>query len=94
MALGRGKSLGYDVNRMSFRFTMFDADQVIECTISSTALDDLAEKRGAQPSERESQFIRSREVIEHAASKVFDTHGKGKSRVSMVQLFAKHFKKL
>jgi hypothetical protein len=73
---------------------MFDADQVIDCTISSTALDDLSGKRGAQPSERESQFIRSREVIEHAASMVFDTYGKGKSRVSVVQLFAKHFRKL
>lgn len=94
MTLGRGKPLEYDVDRMSFRFTMFDADQEIACSISSTALDDLAGKRGAQPSERESQFIQHREEIERTALRVFDANGKGKNRVSMVRLYAKHFKKL
>lgn len=94
MALGRGKPLGYDVGRMLFRFTMFDADREIACSISSTALDDLAGKRGTQPSERENQFIQHREEIERAAAQVFDTNRNGKNRVLIVRLYAKHFKKL
>ena len=94
MALGRGKPLGYDVDRMLFRFTMFDADREIACSISSTALDDFAAKRGTQPSERESQFLRHREKIERAAAQVFDANRKGENRVLIVHLYAKHFKKL
>ena len=94
MVLTRGKPLGYEANGMSFRFTMFEADREIACSISSTALDDLAGKRGTQPSERGGQFIQHREEIERAAARVFDLNSKGENRVPMIHLYAKHFKKL
>jgi Protein of unknown function (DUF1488) len=93
MVLGRGKPLGYDVNRMLFRFTMFDADREIACSISSAALDDFEGKRGSKPSERESQFFQHREEIERIAAQVFDANCKAKNRISLICLFAKHFKK-
>jgi hypothetical protein len=44
MPLERGRIIGYDASRMAFEFTMIDrADVVIiECEISSAAMDQLA----------------------------------------------------
>jgi hypothetical protein len=94
MALGRGRPLEYDVNRLSFRFTMFDGDREIACSISSAALDDFEGKRGTQPSGREGQFLQYREEIERVAARVYDAAYKGKDRISVIGLYAKHFKKI
>ena len=72
MALRRGEVHGYDFNRMVVEFTMLDQDKVIQCAISTTAMDDLEGKRDVKPHQRVDQFMRLREVIEEQASRKFD----------------------
>jgi len=89
MPLTRGIALGYDAQRMIFAFTMLNKKaETIACEISSSAMDELASKRGTLPVEREAQFLRFRETIERIASDNFDegpiAHG--------VRVFAKHIK--
>jgi hypothetical protein len=74
MALERGRIIGYDVGRMTFRFTMIDANTAatVDCTISSAAMDQIDGSKKTMPSEREAQFLRLREKIERIASDLFD----------------------
>jgi Protein of unknown function (DUF1488) len=46
MPLIRGRILGYDANRMTFEFTMMHETRIVDCEISSTAMDDLAGEKG------------------------------------------------
>jgi len=71
MPLRRGEVQGYDFNRMIVEFTMLNQDKVVQCAISTTAMDDLEGKRGATPHQRIDQFMRLREVIEEQASRKF-----------------------
>jgi len=71
MPLRRGEVKGYDFNRMIVEFTMLNQDKVVQCAISTTAMDDLEGKRGATPHQRIDQFMRLREVIEEQASRKF-----------------------
>ena len=71
MALQRGEVHGYDFNRMVVEFTMLNQDKVIQCAISTAAMDDLEGKREGKPHERLDQFMRLREVIEEQASRKF-----------------------
>jgi hypothetical protein len=71
MPLGRGEVQGYDYNRMVVEFTMRDQDKVIQCAISTAAMDDLEGKRDVKPHQRVDQFMRLREVIEEEASRKF-----------------------
>jgi len=71
MPLRRGEVQGYDFNRMIVEFTMLNQDKVVQCAISTTAMDDLKGKRGATPHQRIDQFMRLREVIEEQASRKF-----------------------
>ena len=50
---------------------MLNQDKVIQCAISSAAMDDLEGKRDLKPHERVDQFMRLREVIEEQASRKF-----------------------
>ena len=59
--------MGYDTDRMAFKFTMLNIGETVPCEISSAAMDELAGKRGTQPAEREAQFLRLRETIERIA---------------------------
>jgi hypothetical protein len=70
MPLRRGEVQGYDFNRMVVEFTMLDQDKVIQCAISTAAMDDLEGKR-VKPYQRVDQFMRLREVIEEQASRKF-----------------------
>jgi hypothetical protein len=70
MPLRRGEVQGYDFNRMVVEFTMLDQDKVIQCAISTAAMDDLEGKR-VKPHQRVDQFMRLREVIEEQASRKF-----------------------
>jgi hypothetical protein len=89
MPLTRGTALGYDEQRMIFAFTMLNkTTETITCEISSSAMDELAGKRGTLPIEREAQFFRFREAIERIASHNFDEG----SVTHEVQVFAKHIK--
>ena len=71
MPLQRGEVLGFNFNRMVVEFTMLDQDKVIHCAISTTAMDDLEDKRDVRPHQRVDQFMRLREVIEEQASRKF-----------------------
>ena len=62
---------GFDFNRMVVEFTMLNQDQVIQCAISTAAMDDLEGKRDVKPHQRVDQFMRLREVIEERASRKF-----------------------
>jgi hypothetical protein len=73
MPLGRGRTIGYNVSRMTFDFTMMDDKaRLVTCEISSVAMDQLAGTRGALPAEREAQFLHLRDRIERIASELFD----------------------
>ena len=66
MALVRSWIIGYGTVRMTFRFTMIDANTpaTVDCTISSAATDQLDGSKKTKPSEREAQFLRLRDKIE------------------------------
>ena len=68
MPLRRGEVRGFDFNRMVIEFTMLNQDKVIQCAISTAAMDDLEGKRDVKPDQRVEQFMRLREVIEEQAS--------------------------
>jgi hypothetical protein len=71
MALRRGEVHGYDFNRMVVEFTMLNQDKVVQCAISTAAMDDLEGKHDVRPHQRVEQFMRLREVIEEQASRKF-----------------------
>ena len=71
MPLQRGEVQGYDFNRMVVEFTMLNQDKVIQCAISTAAMDDLEGKRDVKPHQRVAQFMRLREVIEERAAHKF-----------------------
>lgn len=85
MPLLRDNVVGYDVARMSVEFTMLTSDvRMVECSISSAALDHLAGQKGTAPATREDQFRRFRDSIERLASDLFD------DGVAPVRIFSKH----
>jgi hypothetical protein len=88
MPLMRGRILGYDANRMTFEFTMMHDARIVDCEISSVAMDDLAGEKGVRPSEREAQFRRLRDAIERIASGAFDQGGM--SAGETIRIFSKH----
>jgi hypothetical protein len=90
--LTRGQVLGYDTERMAFLFTMIYGASVVDCEISSVALDDLDGSKGARPDERESQFRRLREAVERLASYAFEQQGRRQRE--RLRIFSKHVKSL
>ncbi len=90
MLLKRGRIVGYDTARMAFMFTMMHGARIVDCEISSAAMDDLAGSRGAWPHEREAQFKALRETIERIASDAFEQGGKQEGKT--VSIFHKHLK--
>jgi hypothetical protein len=88
MPLMRGRILGYDADRMTFEFTMMQDARIVDCEISSVALDDLAGEKGVRPNEREAQFKRLRDEIERIASGMFDESGM--SPGATLRIFSKH----
>ena len=71
MPLRRGEVRGFNFNRMVVEFTMLNQDTLIQCAISTAAMDDLEGKRDVKPHQRVEQFMRLREVIEEQASRKF-----------------------
>jgi hypothetical protein len=88
MPLMRGRIAGYDASRMTFGFTMMHDASIIDCEISSTALDDLSGEKGVRPSEREAQFRRLRDAIERVASDTFERGGVCPG--DTMRIFSKH----
>ena len=50
---------------------MLDQSRVIQCAISTAAMDDLEGRRDVKPDQRVEQFIRLRDLIEERASRKF-----------------------
>ncbi len=71
MALQRGEVQGYNSDRMVLEFTMLNQGKVIQCAISTQAMDDLEGRRDVTPDQRVDQFTRLRETIEERASVKF-----------------------
>jgi hypothetical protein len=88
MPLMRGRILGYDANRMAFEFTMMHEQGIVDCGISSTAMDDLAGEKGVRPNEREAQFKGLRDTIERIASDIFDARNMSPGQT--IHIFSKH----
>jgi hypothetical protein len=79
---------GHDEERLAFRFSMLNDDQVVMCQISDAALDELAGMKGTESSARMAQFLSLRETIEQTASRLFDENPI--FRGSVVKIFSKH----
>ena len=72
MPLQRGEVRGFNFDRMVVEFTMLNHDKVVQCAISTAAMDDLEGKRDVKSHQhRVDQFMRLREVIEEQASRKF-----------------------
>ena len=77
---------------MAFLFTMIYRAGIVDCEISSVALDDLDGSKGTRPDQRETQFSRLRDVVERLASYAFEQQGRRKGE--RVRIFSKHVKAL
>ncbi|SFV18532.1 Protein of unknown function [Bradyrhizobium arachidis] len=84
--LTRGRPPRYDAKRMAFLFTMMHGANIVDCEISSSALDDLDHTKGTLPGERQAQFMRLRETVERVASVAFE---QGKRKGEPVRIFSK-----
>ncbi|AMN39077.1 DUF1488 domain-containing protein [Rhodoplanes sp. Z2-YC6860] len=71
MRLTRGDLLGYDVDRMVVQFTMLHQDRIIQCAISSAAMDALEGGGEVKSDQRVAQFARLRDVIEERTERRF-----------------------
>jgi Protein of unknown function (DUF1488) len=91
MPLTRGRPLGYDSERMALGFTMLNGGETVECQISGAAMDDLAGGKGTLAADREAQFFRLRDAIEHVASTIFDE--KTILEGAVLRVFSKHIRK-
>ena len=87
MPLTRGKVLGYDLERLAFRFSMLNDGETVECQISDAAMDELAGV-GTLSTARQAQFMAHRDAIEQIASDLFDAGPTIKS--AAVRIFTKH----
>jgi hypothetical protein len=63
--------LGYDFNRMVVEFTMLNEDKIIQCAISTEALDHLERGFNGKTEDRVNQFERLRSAIEERADQKF-----------------------
>ena len=79
---------GHDEERLAFRFSMLNDNDVVLCQISDAALDKLAGMKGTESSARVAQFLSLRQTIEQTASQLFDE--KPILRGSVVKIFSKH----
>ncbi len=71
MRLQQGDVLGYDYNRMVVEFTMLDAGKVVQCSISTDALDNLDQNTSIKADGRKDQFVRLRTLVEEHADQKF-----------------------
>lgn len=86
--LARDKIIGHDLERLAFRFTMLNDEDVVHCQISDAAMDQLAGMQGTESSARQAQFMSLRETIERLASDLYDEAPRFKGYV--VRIFTRH----
>lgn len=91
MPLTRGEAVGYDAHLMTFKFTMRNGEQIVQCQISSAALGDLAGGWRNSALDLPTEFEAHREIIETIASEQFDLTSNKETR--LVRIFAKHIRK-
>jgi hypothetical protein len=91
MPLTQGQIVGYDHERLAFKFTILNAGETINCQISDAAMAELIGTEGSPHTIREAQFLAHREAIESLASNLFDAAGAVRGLV--VRIFAKHILK-
>jgi hypothetical protein len=88
MPLTRDRIIGHDIERLAFRFTMLNGDDIVECHISDAAMDELGGTRGTESMARQAQFVALRDAVEEIASDMFDRMTVVKGRV--IRIFTKH----
>jgi hypothetical protein len=89
MSLGRGQSIGYDGERMAYRFTMMNDTGAVHFEISNAALSDLGKRwinRGSLDCDQ--VFQEHRDLIENIAVKLYGT--RSHVHFGPIQIFAKH----
>ena len=91
MPLTRGRILGYNKERMAFKFSMWDDGEEVECRISAAAIDELVGGARGGYVDREVQFSQLRETIESLVSAKFDAGSI--VRGSILRIFAKDIPK-
>lgn len=92
MKLTRRDVIGYDSARMSYKFTMLQGANVVECEISSVALKELHRfKWGGGLLSMEEIFIAHQDTIEEVASRLFEQRGCAGS--GTIKIFSKHIPK-
>lgn len=89
MSLQRGEIIGYDPERMLFRFSMAQGENAVLFEISNAALADLGKRwisRGAI--DRDRVFEEHRDLIEAIASRLYST--RAADLIRPIMIFAKH----
>jgi hypothetical protein len=89
MPLTSGGIVGYDANRMAYEFTMQNGSELVRCSISSVAMDELSGRWKERSASRDEQFHEFRSAIETMASSLFDN---GLLDRGAIRVFAKHFR--
>ena len=90
MPLTRGKAVGYDADSMTFKFTLRNGQQIVQCQVSVAALSDLADRRRGSTGDLQAEFKANRELIEAIASALFDQSPKEEKVIS---IFSKHIRR-
>jgi Protein of unknown function (DUF1488) len=91
MPLSSGQLVGYDNARRMFMFTMLNGGEIVQCEISSSAVDDLAGGVSGGAAGREAQFVTVRRKVEQVASAIFDDAADDGGRI--VRIFAKNLQR-
>ena len=93
MPLIRNKIVGYDDERLAFKFAMLNENngEPVECQISDAAMDELAGVKGTESIARQAQFLALRDAVERLASDIFDEAPR--VRGYTVRIFTKHIRK-
>jgi hypothetical protein len=90
MPLTRGEAVGYDAHSMTFKFTMRNGEQIVQCQISNAALGYLAGRWRGTAWDLPTEFEAHRELIEAIASEQFDQTSN--EETEFVKIFAKHIR--
>jgi hypothetical protein len=91
MPLIRNKIVGYDDERLAFKFTMLNDGETVDCQISDAAMDELAGVKGTESIARQAQFLALRDAVERIASDIFDEAPR--VRGYAVRIFTKHIRR-
>src|SRR6187200_2680755 len=89
MPLTQGKIVGYDADLMTFKFTMRNGQQIVQCQISIAALSNLADRRRGSTGDFQTEFKANRDLIENVASVLFD---QSNQETGVVSIFSKHIR--